>query len=65
MQSIHGPVHVEGVPGPQGGRRGRQNYLSSDEINMLNMLTTQFIDLAELRARRRQQITHGQVGDRH
>ncbi|WP_231515568.1 virulence RhuM family protein [Herbidospora cretacea] len=34
-----------------------KNYLSSDEITDLNMLTTQFLDFAELRARRRQQIT--------
>ncbi|MEV0624576.1 virulence RhuM family protein [Nonomuraea wenchangensis] len=34
-----------------------KNYLNSDEIGMLNMLTTQFLDFAELRARRRQQIT--------
>src|SRR6266545_3511104 len=34
-----------------------KNYLNSDEISMLNMLTTQFLDFAELRARRRQEIT--------
>ncbi|WP_066375778.1 virulence RhuM family protein [Herbidospora mongoliensis] len=34
-----------------------KNYLSSDEITTLNMLTTQFLDFAELRARRRRQIT--------
>ncbi|MEV0590861.1 virulence RhuM family protein [Nonomuraea cavernae] len=34
-----------------------KNYLSSDEVTTLNMLTTQFLDFAELRARRRQQIT--------
>lgn len=34
-----------------------KNYLSSDEISTLNLLTTQFLDFAELRARRRQQIT--------
>ncbi|GAA0406460.1 hypothetical protein Acor_51780 [Acrocarpospora corrugata] len=34
-----------------------KNYLDSDEIGMLNMLTTQFLDFGELRARRRQQIT--------
>ncbi|WP_433500552.1 virulence RhuM family protein [Sphaerimonospora sp. CA-214678] len=37
-----------------------KNYLDSDEIGMLNMLTTQFLDFAELRARRRQQITMAQ-----
>ncbi|MEU8279243.1 virulence RhuM family protein [Microbispora bryophytorum] len=37
-----------------------KNYLDSDEISMLNMLTTQFLDFAELRARRRQQITMAQ-----
>jgi hypothetical protein len=34
-----------------------KNYLDSDEISTLNMLTTQFLDFAELRARRRQAIT--------
>jgi hypothetical protein len=34
-----------------------KNYLDSDEISTLNMLTTQFLDFAELRARRRQVIT--------
>jgi hypothetical protein len=34
-----------------------KNYLDSDEISTLNMLTTQFLDFAELRARRRQEIT--------
>ncbi|GAA3550342.1 virulence RhuM family protein [Nonomuraea rosea] len=34
-----------------------KNYLDSDEIGMLNMLTTGFLDTAELRARRRQQLT--------
>lgn len=34
-----------------------KNYLTSDEIGMLNMLTTQYLDFAELRAKRRQQLT--------
>ncbi|GAA1008118.1 2-hydroxyacid dehydrogenase [Acrocarpospora pleiomorpha] len=34
-----------------------KNYLSQDEITDLNMLTTQFLDFAELRTRRRQQIS--------
>ncbi|MEU7746721.1 virulence RhuM family protein [Nonomuraea sp. NPDC049158] len=34
-----------------------KNYLDSDEISMLNMLTTQFLDFAELRARRRQELS--------
>ncbi|MFF4344814.1 virulence RhuM family protein [Kitasatospora sp. NPDC001540] len=34
-----------------------KNYLTSEEIGTLNLLTTQFLDFAELRARRRQQIT--------
>lgn len=36
-----------------------KNYLSRDEIEILNTLTTQFLDFAELRARRRQQTTMG------
>jgi hypothetical protein len=34
-----------------------KNYLDDEEISTLNMLTTQFLDFAELRARRRQTIT--------
>ncbi|MEV5407466.1 virulence RhuM family protein [Thermopolyspora sp. NPDC052614] len=34
-----------------------KNYLDSEEIATLNMLTTQFLDFAELRTRRRQQIS--------
>ncbi|MEV4399983.1 RhuM family protein [Nonomuraea sp. NPDC049607] len=34
-----------------------KSYLSSDEVAMLNSLTTQFLHFAERRARRRQQIT--------
>ncbi|KIQ63150.1 2-hydroxyacid dehydrogenase [Kitasatospora griseola] len=34
-----------------------KNYLTSEEIGTLNLLTTQYLDFAELRARRRQQIT--------
>ncbi|MFJ3615422.1 virulence RhuM family protein [Streptomyces hydrogenans] len=34
-----------------------KNYLTPEEIGTLNLLTTQFLDFAELRARRRQQIT--------
>ncbi|WP_196449538.1 virulence RhuM family protein [Planomonospora sp. ID82291] len=52
-----------GLTSWQGGRVRKsdvaisKNYLDSDEISTLNMLTTQFLDFAELRARRRQQIT--------
>lgn len=34
-----------------------KNYLDSDELSELNLLTTRFLDFAEDRARRRQQIT--------
>lgn len=34
-----------------------KNYLAADELSTLNLLTTQFLDFAELRARRRQQTT--------
>ncbi|WP_220182790.1 virulence RhuM family protein [Sphaerisporangium album] len=34
-----------------------KNYLNADEIDDLNRLTTQFLDYAETRAKRRQQIT--------
>ncbi|MEV4159020.1 virulence RhuM family protein [Nonomuraea dietziae] len=34
-----------------------KNYLTSDEIDDLNRLTTQFLDFAEGRAKKRQQIT--------
>ncbi|SEE83178.1 virulence RhuM family protein [Ruania alba] len=34
-----------------------KNYLKADELSMLNLLTTRFLDFAEDRARRRQQIT--------
>jgi hypothetical protein len=34
-----------------------KNYLSDDELSELNLLTTRFLDFAEDRARRRQQIT--------
>ncbi|MFE0147759.1 RhuM family protein [Nonomuraea sp. NPDC059007] len=34
-----------------------KNYLTQDEVTDLNMLTTQFLDFAELRTRRRQQIS--------
>ncbi len=34
-----------------------KNYLKDDELSMLNLLTTRFLDFAEDRARRRQQIT--------
>jgi hypothetical protein len=34
-----------------------KNYLQSDEISELNLLTTSFLDFAELRARNRQQTT--------
>jgi hypothetical protein len=34
-----------------------KNYLDSDEMSMLNMLTTQSLDFAELQARRRREIT--------
>lgn len=36
-----------------------KNYLSSGEIGELNLLTTSFLDFAELRARNRQQTTMG------
>lgn len=34
-----------------------KNYLTADEIGELNLLTTAFLDFAELRARKRQQTT--------
>jgi hypothetical protein len=34
-----------------------KNYLSADELSELNLLTTSFLDFAELRARNRQQTT--------
>lgn len=34
-----------------------KNYLTADEIGQLNLLTTAFLDFAELRARNRQQTT--------
>ncbi|NOU07182.1 MAG: virulence RhuM family protein, partial [Hyphomicrobiaceae bacterium] len=34
-----------------------KNYLNADEISELNLLTTSFLDFAELRARNRQQTT--------
>lgn len=34
-----------------------KNYLTSDEISDLNLITTQFLDFAELRARKREQTT--------
>lgn len=34
-----------------------KNYLSSEELSELNLLTTRFLDFAEDRARRRQQMT--------
>ena len=34
-----------------------KNYLTADELSELNLLTTRFLDFAEDRARRRQQIT--------
>jgi len=34
-----------------------KNYLSGDELSELNLLTTRFLDFAEDRARRRQQVT--------
>jgi hypothetical protein len=34
-----------------------KNYLAAEEIETLNLLTTQFLDFAELRARRRETIT--------
>lgn len=37
-----------------------KNYLADEELNILNRLTVQFLDLAELRARRRQTTAMGE-----